>query len=321
MFKYAAISGTLGRLGYDALETPQMVLEAIRAAGYDGVDLPGDPQRIDVAALRKLIESSGLEVNEVQAAWAFHHAGEDRDLAAGDAGGRRRGIDYGKRCVDLAADLGGRYVEICAPQTPVPQIPYPKLPLHVLRRNFLASAREITEYAAERGIDIVFEPLNRYESYPGILTTVYDAINLINDLALPNLGVQPDIYHMNVAEASMTDALRAAGPHIRVMHMRETNDYFLGEGHADYHAIMKILKELDFQGYLSIYMPLIPPELSYREETVLKPDLFTVLEKQLLFLKGIEESLDKQRSLYSAEAPYVLAEKEKEDVEGPTDTY
>ncbi len=320
MFKYAAISGTFGRFGYDVLEAPEAALEAIRAAGYDGVDLPGDPQRIDVDALRKLIDSSGLEVNEVQAAWAFHHAGEDRDLAAGDEAGRRRGIEYGKQCVDLAADLGGRYVEICAPQTPVPQIPYPRMPLHTLRSNFLASAREITEYAAERDIGIVFEPLNRYESYPGVLTTVYDAINLINDLGLPNLGVQPDIYHMNVAEASITDALRAAGSHIRVMHMRETNDYFLGEGHADYHAIVKILKELDFQGYLSIYMPLTPPELSYRDPSVLKPDLLPVLERQLSFLKGIERAVDRQRSIYDVEAPYVVSGREQED-EGKTEVY
>ena len=315
MFKYSAITGTLKRLGYDFLETPEVVLEAIKAAGYDAVDLPGDPQSINIKTMRKLVDSAGLEISEIQAAWAFHHAGESRDLAAEDEESRRRGIDYGKKCVDLAADLGGKYVEVCPTQNPIPEIPYTKLPLHTLRNNFLASAREIAKYALERKINILFEPLNRYEAYPGVLNTVYDAINLIDDLGLPNLGIQPDVYHMNIAEASIVNALRAAGHRIQVMHMRETNDYFMGEGHADYQEIMGILKEIHFDGYISIYMPLIPPELSYRDKSFFKPDLFTVLQKQLEFLKTIEKSIEKKRLIFNVEAPYLMASEEKEETE------
>ena len=323
VFKYSAISGTVKRLGYDILENPRAVLEAIKAAGYDAVDLPGDPDKIERKVLRRLIDSIGLEVAEVQGAWAFHHAGESRDLASDDKETRQRGIRYGKSCVDLAADLGAQYVEICSSQTPVPQIPFPKLSLHTLRSNFLASTREICEYAADHNICILFEPLNRYEAYPGVMTSVFDAINLIDELGLPNLGVQPDIYHMNIAEASITDALRAAGHRIKLMHMRETNDYFLGEGHADHHAIMRVLKEINFEGHISIYMPLVPRELSYRaqsDEAVRRPDLFTVLEKQLLFLKGIEGSLESRRAVYSAEAPY-LSKKEIEETAGGEEIY
>ena len=307
-FKYSAISDTVGRLGYDICETPDIVLEAISAAGYDAVDIPGDPQRINAQAFRSLLDSSGLEVAEVQGAWAFHHAGEDRDLASEDEAIRRKGIEYGKKCVDLAVDLGATYFQICSSQTPVPQIPFPKLPLHILRTNFLASSREICEYAADRSIIVLFEPLNRYEAYPGVLTSVYDAINLIDDLGLPNLGIQPDIYHMNIAEASITDALRAAGDRIKVMHMNETNHYFMGEGHADYRAIIKVLKDIDFDGPLSIYMPLIPRELSYREvadETVSRPDLQRILEKQLHFLQAVVRSVDEQRPVYHPHAPYI----------------
>ena len=306
--KYSAISDTVRRLGYDICETPDVVLEAISAAGYDAVDIPGNPQRIDAQAFRPLLDSSGLEVAEVQGAWAFHHAGEDRDLASEDEATRRKGIEYGKKCVDLAVDLGATYFQICSSQTPIPQIPFPKLPLHTLRTHFLTSSREICEYAAEHNIIVLFEPLNRYEAYPGVLTSVFDAINLMDDLGLPNLGIQPDIYHMNIAESSISEALQAAGDRIKVMHMNETNHYFMGEGHADYRAIIKVLKELDFDGFLSIYMPLIPEELSYREgadKTVSRPDLQGVLEKQLHFLKEVVRSVDEQRPIYRPHEPYI----------------
>ncbi len=319
-FKYSAISDTVRRLGYSILETPQMVLEAVKGAGFDAVDIPGDPQKINVRELRQLIETTGLEVAEVQGAWSFHHAGESRDLAGDDGDARQRGIDYGKACIELASDLGAQFFEICSAQSPIPQIPFPKLPLHILRNNFLESSRTICEYAAEHNITVLFEPLNRYEAYPGVLTSVYDAINLINDLGLPNLGIQPDIYHMNIAEASIPDALIAAGSRIKVMHMNETNHYYMGEGHADYYTILKILKEINFNGFLSLYMPLIPRELSYREgrdEISSKPDLQEVLEKQLNFLKAVERSVDKQRSIYSTSASYITDRETEEP--GETD--
>ena len=310
-FKYSVISETIGRIGHYILETPQPILEAVKRAGFDAVDLPGNPQKLDVDKFRRLLDSTGLEVNEILGAWAYHHAGESRDLAGDDEEARQRGIDYGKACIDLASALGATYYQICASQTPVPQIPFPKLPMHVLRSNFLEGAREICEYGIERDITVLFEPLNRYEAYSGIMTSVFDAISLIDDLDLPNLGIQPDIYHMNISEASINSALLAAGDRIKVMHVNETNHCFLGEGHADYPAILSTLKEIGFDGYLSIYMGLVPPEISYRAgigEEAARPGLQEALERQINFLKAVETSVDYQRRLYDSKASYITRE-------------
>ena len=48
---------------------------------------------------------------------------------------------------------------------------------------------------------------------------VYDIVNLINSLDFPNVGIQPDIYHMNIAEVSIPDALHTAGNRIKLMHI------------------------------------------------------------------------------------------------------
>ena len=112
--KYSVVCDTLSWMGYDVLESPQKILQTIKDAGYDGADLPGNPQRVDAAELRRIVESVGLEVPEVLGAWAYFHAGEDRNMAGGDEQTRRRGIDYAKRGVDLAADLGAVYFQLCA---------------------------------------------------------------------------------------------------------------------------------------------------------------------------------------------------------------
>lgn len=89
---------------------------AIKSAGYDGADLPGDLQRVDPKTLKPIADSLGLQVPEVLGAWAYFHAGENRDLAGLDEAARRTGIDYATRAIDLAAELGAQYFQVCAAQ-------------------------------------------------------------------------------------------------------------------------------------------------------------------------------------------------------------
>ena len=145
-FKYSVVSDTIRRLGLNILETPQEILEAIKAAGYDGVDVPGGhPERVNAKAIRQTADSLGLEIPEVAAAWAYFHAGENRDLAGSDEEARWGGIVYAKQAIDLAVELGAQFFQICAAQPPVPQVPFPKLPIQTLRENFLESTREICD--------------------------------------------------------------------------------------------------------------------------------------------------------------------------------
>ena len=151
----------------------------------------------------------------------------------------------------------------------------------------------------------------RYEGYPGVLTTMDEAMSIIKDLDCSNIGIQPDVYHMNIEEASVSDAIRAAGEHVKHFHINETNRYSLGSGHADYKAIMKALKEIDFAGYVAVYMPLTTQEISNMAGSGYKasgspeggtgaarPDLKHSLEMPLRYLKGIESLVDLGREAY-----------------------
>lgn len=306
-FKYSVVCDTLRGIGYDVFDNPREVLTAIKTAGYDGADLGGNLQRLDPDIVRPIAESLDLQLPEVLGAWAYFHGGENRDLAGLDEQARRAGIEYAKKAIDLTARVGARYFEICAAQPPIPELPFPKAPISQLRQNFSAACREICEYAAPRGITILFEPLNQYEAYPGVLTSVYDAIRVIDELGYDNLGVQPDVFHMNISEGSTLDALKAAGKRIRVMHMNETNHSWFGTGHGDHAGILRLLKELEFDGYLSIYMPFVSQEVmkltrngyghagddkqSSARAPVERPDLLTTLQKQLYYLKELESTL------------------------------
>ena len=300
-FKYSLQCDTLQWVGYHVLEEPEVVLAAAREAGYDGVDLPGNPQAVNAREWRKRVEDHGLAVPEVLAAWGYYHAGEERNLASTDPATRAYAVQYAKDVVDLAADLGASFTELCAAQPAVPQLPFPIEPVAELRDNFRQSIREICAHAAPRGITILLEPLNTYEGLPGVLTTLYEAVNYVDELGLDNLGVQPDVYHMNVEEGSIPDALRYAGTRIRHFHLNETNHCQHGTGHGDYQEIFRILKGIGYDGYLCTYMPKTTQAiLQGGAANPDRPDLAEVLDGLLGFLKETERTVDQSRGFYEA---------------------
>ena len=311
-FKYSLQSDTLPWVGYNLLEEPDTVLKAAAEAGYDGVDLPSNPEKMDGRAWRRRVEEAGLVVPEVLAAWGYYHAGEERNLASSDPDIRGRAVEYARDTVDLAADAGASFTELCAAQPAVPQLPFPLEPVEQLRDNFRQSIREVCEHAAGRGITILLEPLNTYEGLPGVLTTIYEAVNYVDELGLENLGVQPDVFHMNVEEGSIPDALRYAGLRIRHFHLNETNHCQHGTGHADYGEIFRILRGVGYDGYLCTYMPKTTqavlqsaPGNPYLPEGAAaaggqRPDLAEVLGGLLGFLKETERTVDQSREFYEA---------------------
>ena len=315
-FKFTLVCDTLPWVGYNVLEAPEEVLRAAKEAGYDGVDLPGDPTRMNGGEWKQRVADFGLDVPEVLAAWGYYHAGEERNLASSKPEVRRQALQYAKDTVDLAADIGARYIELCAAQPAVPELPFPREPIGILREIFRESIREVCKHAKDRGISIVLEPLNCYEGIPGVLTTVYEALNYIEELGLDNLGVQPDVFHMNIEEGSIPDALRAAAPHIRHIHLNETNHCQHGMGHADYKAIFRILKGIGYDGYLATYLPRTTQAILQsapgnvfggygqgrsKGDGGVRPELVDVLKSMLGFLKGVERAVDLSREFYEVE--------------------
>lgn len=295
-FRYSVSSLTLGFLGYNVLEEPDQILKVIKGAGYDGIDLFDDPKRRDAKKLRQITESLGLKIPQVMGCWG----GKNRDIAGENEETRQKGIEYGKSTIDYCVEVGSPTLGFCLPQPSVPEAPFSILPTGTLRKNFVAGLKEICTYAAERSVSVAVEPLNCYESYPCLMNTISEALAVIRETGCSNVALQPDVFHMNIGEASITDALREGEKYIRHIHMNETNHYRFGAGHADFKAIVRTLKEIGFAGYVTIYMPLMTRELfnmTFRGmldsgNRPIRPDLRSSLESPLKSLKEIEREID-----------------------------
>src|SRR5262249_33592754 len=151
-----------------------------------------DPETIDVAAINARAESAGLKVT---VCGAF---GPSRDLSASVEAIRHSALTYLKRCIDYARDLGSPFVSgpMYAGGGNTQLLNPADRALQWSRA--VTSLKEAAQYAAERGVKLAVEPLNRFET--DLVNTVDQGLKLIRDIDADNVGLLLDTFHMNIEE-------------------------------------------------------------------------------------------------------------------------
>ena len=259
--KYSVVLRTLHGFGEflaadaNVWKHPREVLEAVAAAGYDGVDLDAEPDRIDHARFEEVHEISrslGLEVPALLAAWGRGHAGEARDLGSTDDDARAYAVSYAKKCVDLSARVGRPLFEIAAVPGTSEEYMQPATPLDAARKNFRRSVDELVEYAESKQVPVAIEAINRFEGYQGFMNSVADAVRLVEEIDSPSLGVLADCFHMNIEDRSLFHALTGAGSRLMHVHLADSTRFAPGTGHIDFLQLVRTLETVEYTGYLAV---------------------------------------------------------------------
>lgn len=113
-----------------------------------------------------------------------------------------------------------------------------------------ANLRPVVEYAAERGVRIAVEPLNRYET--SLLNTVEQALEALEGLPDEGCGLALDTYHLNIEEASPVKAILAAGARIAHVQVCANDRGAPGHDHLDWPALLGALADACYRGPLCI---------------------------------------------------------------------
>lgn len=232
----------------------------LRAAelGFDAVEIfPPSADALEPAFVNKLVAEHGLTVAAVGsgAGWVKHRL----CLTAPDATVRQRAREFIRGIIELAAALGapaiigsmqGRWGE------------------EVTREQALGwlgeGLEELAERAARCGTTLLYEPLNRYET--NLFNRQGEAAAFLRSLRAPNVKLLCDLFHMNIEESSIPDALRAAGRLVGHVHFADSNRLAIGFGHTDVAPIMAALRDIGYTGYLSAeVMPLPDIETAARK--------------------------------------------------------
>jgi D-psicose/D-tagatose/L-ribulose 3-epimerase len=154
--------------------------------------------------------------------------------------------------------------------------------------NIARALAPVARRAAEYGMTLGLEPCNRYETH--LVNTTEQAVRLIEQIGEPNVIVHLDTYHMNIEEKGFRDGIRAAGRHLRYIHLSESHRGVPGTGTVDWDATFEALAETGFAGDMVIEsFVTLPPEIA-RALSVWRPvadSAEQVLRDGVPFLQGL----------------------------------
>jgi D-psicose/D-tagatose/L-ribulose 3-epimerase len=241
-----------GRTDPDSLRA---ALNRTKEAGYDLLELSlFEMDSVDVAATRRAAEDLGVGL-VCSRGLAF-----DADISSADPEISAHGERLLADSVRMARDLGAGYLAGAL---------YSALgkydrPLDPRGRDHVVSALgRISELAANAGITLGLEIVNRYES--NVVNTAAQGLRLIDEIGADNLKLHLDTYHMNIEEDDFVRPVRQAGERLGYVHIGESHRGYLGSGHVDFTGFFHALADIDYTGpitFESFSSAVIAPGLS-----------------------------------------------------------
>ncbi|HEY1762313.1 MAG TPA: sugar phosphate isomerase/epimerase family protein [Acidimicrobiales bacterium] len=262
----------------EALETS---FARVARCGYDAIELVADVQNLDVVEVLALQEKYDLPVHALCMIYT-----PETDLVSSDPATRRAAEDYVFEMLKRGQRIGVRVL----PVTPTACM---KITAEADRDTEWGWARDavrrLSAEARRRGIRLVIEPWNRYETY--LINTLDQAMKLVSDVGEDNVGVKGDLFHMNIEESDLAASLRAAGSLLWHMDLADSNRAAPGRGHIPWPNVVRALRDIGYSEVLNF--ELLPAAA----------DPFTSLKG-----RGADEFKD----IYTEESVRFLREQERE---------
>ena len=193
---------------------------------------------------RELLQESGLAVSNLL--WAGGFTGSDgRSYREGvwDAAEAIRQAGF-LECPLLVLYSGGRGSHIAR---------------HA-QRLLTDAVAALLPIAEEEGVQLALEPMHpRCAKDWTILTSLDDALQVIDDLNHPQLKLVVDTYQL-AEEADLPQRIVALGDRIGIVHLAdgrrpfsaEQNRCRLGDGSVDLEGILAALAQIEYQGFLDL---------------------------------------------------------------------
>ncbi len=230
------------------------VARKIKEIGYDGVELvfddsSFDPTRKTEEEIRRTAEdfkSESLEIPSVATGvfWKYN-------LGSNDEKTRSKGVEYGKAGVKMASIVGASSILV------VPGVASPETPYEELYVNALNSVKKLAEFAEDYDVTIAVE--NVWNKF---LYSPMEFKKFITDVGMRNVKVYLDVANL-MAISHPENWIHSLGNMVSNVHAKDF-DTNIGningfrnvlKGNVDWRKIIKLLKAVGYNGYLTVECP------------------------------------------------------------------
>ena len=213
------------------------------ALGFDGIEIfSPSGHHVDRTELGALLRLHDLRLAAVGTGAGMIVHGHS--LCDPDERARLQACEFVKEIVDFGAEFGAPAI-IGSMQGRAGNAQSREGALALLAE----SLRILADYAGSLGQALLFEPLNRYET--DLVRTAAEGMALLSAVGASNLRLLADLFHMNIEEADIAEAIRSAADSIGHVHFVDSNRRAAGFGHMSHGPVARELISAGFPGYAS----------------------------------------------------------------------
>jgi D-psicose/D-tagatose/L-ribulose 3-epimerase len=240
----------------------QDVCQSAKSLGYEGIELAPhtlaeDATRLSAeerALIRQQISDAGLDF--VGLHWllvsppGLHITSADRSV-------RRRSWDYVHRAIDLCSDLGSDLARNNGDKRALMVFGSPK---QRSTRDGMPSPEGVAIFAEElalaapqaesRNVTLLVEAIPSAET--DVVTTLAEAVAVVQRVDSPAVETMFDVHNTADETEPHGALLRKYSARIRHVHVNEPNGQEPGMGSYDFGALLNVLAELRYPGWVSV---------------------------------------------------------------------
>lgn len=215
----------------------------IRAAGFDGVELPlFDGTADHYKAIRKELDKQGLACSTVTIMTP------EANPVSPDAAVRKAAVERLKWAVEMNHILGS--VAMCGPYHSPLGVFSGVGPTADEKGRAAEVLRQAAEFAKDANLTLAIEYLNRFECY--FLTTAKDAAELVRSVNHPNFRCMYDTFHAHIEEKSQAAGVEAVKDVFAHVHISENDRGVPGTGQVRWDEAFAAIKGTGYDGWLVI---------------------------------------------------------------------
>ncbi len=283
-FKYSYFQLTFGQ--EEAFLHPEITYRRLKEFGYDAIELTPPKGRYGLGVKlddylrthQQLMLDFDLKVSCINECWgAMWDPYSPTYKTLTEPGTAELAISETKSSIDFAAELSAPFVTVAT------AIHQEINAANVQECTLVAldALRQMCDYAAQKGVRLVFEATNHLEMGKYV-NTVMNHRRMIEATGRENIGIQIDWFHANFEELNPYEAVMDSGDLLWHQHFRDSNSLTPGYGTVDFKAVMRALKKINYAGYCTI------------ESAPMIPDSDTAARDGITYLKMMERIAEYQ---------------------------
>lgn len=212
--------------------------------GFDAIEYHTRETAVfDYDQIRRTMEETGCRISMIVTGRLFTEGGFS--LTSEDADNRKQALDGMLKYVDMAAAVGAGLVLGWAKgnirNTSGADSYFARL---------TESLKVIDAYAAQKQVPVNIEVINHYEV--DAFLTARELAAYLDKNQFQSCFVHLDTFHMQLEEEDYVEAIHTAGKRLGYVHFADSTRWYPGSGYMNYRDILKALRDVDYQGYLTI---------------------------------------------------------------------